>query len=270
MEESHQEPKKEKIKFEMDRTSFYKYTTVILGVLLVVSLFTGGFGIGRGNKGTTGNDNIIIKQPTNGQQPETSLVKIDISNANVLGDENAPLTLVEFSDFQCPFCSRFYEQTLPQVLENYVDSGKVKLVYKHLPLSFHQYAQISAEASECAAEQEKFWELHDKIFENQGLLSEASLKQGAVDIGLDADEFNTCLDSGKYTEKVNADFAQATSVGAGGTPTFFIGKSNGESIESVSCPSGVSICGNADTGFMIIGAQPFTSFKQSIDSMLSN
>ncbi|MBS3053121.1 MAG: DsbA family protein [Candidatus Aenigmarchaeota archaeon] len=162
-----------------------------------------------------------------------------------LGAENAPVVVIEYSDFQCPFCGRFYQQTEPQIISEYVDTGKVKLVYRHFPLAqTHQYAQKAAEASECASDQGKFWEYHDRLFDNQNALFPASLKKYAADIGLDRAAFDACLDSGAMASRVKADFEDGQGRGVRSTPTFFV------------------------NNVMIVGAQPFSSFKQAIESEL--
>lgn len=159
----------------------------------------------------------------------------------IAGNKNAQIKLVVYSDFECPFCKRFYP-TFKKLLTEYDD--KVSFEYKHYPLDFHPNAQKAAEASECAGDQGKFWQYHDKIFENQESLSFASLKQWAKDIGLNPGSFNSCLDSGKYAAKVRADFSEGQSLGVSGTPTVFI---NGEKI---------------------VGAQPYETFEAAIDKLL--
>ncbi|OGY68705.1 MAG: hypothetical protein A3B94_02000 [Candidatus Jacksonbacteria bacterium RIFCSPHIGHO2_02_FULL_43_10] len=160
---------------------------------------------------------------------------------HVRGDFNAPITLVEFSDFECPFCERHYP-TMNQILSNY--QGKVRLVYKHFPLSFHPNAQKAAESSECAGEQDKFWEYHDKLFANQANgFSADKFKQWAVELKLNAKKFNDCLDDGKYAAKVQADFQEGSQKGVSGTPATFV------------------------NGQLVSGAVPYESFKQIIDSL---
>jgi protein-disulfide isomerase/copper chaperone CopZ len=162
---------------------------------------------------------------------------------HVIGDFNAPITLVEFSDFECPFCARHYS-TLKRILEEY--KGKVRLVYKHFPLRFHPNAQKAAEASECAGEQGKFWEYHDKLFENfQNGYSLEKFKLWAKELGLDTTKFNDCLDSGKYAQKVKDDYQEGLQKGVSGTPSVFV---NGE---------------------LIVGAVPYEVLKQKIDSLLT-
>lgn len=172
-------------------------------------------------------------------------VEVSVDDDPVKGSEDASVTIIEFSDFQCPFCGRFYTQALPQIEKNYIETGKVKLVYRDYPLGFHENAQKAAEASECADEQGKFWEYHDKLFENQGALDVDSLKQYADDLGLDTAEFNGCLDSDKMASEVQADFNDGRSYGVSGTPTFFV------------------------NGFKLVGAQPYSAFEQAIEQELN-
>jgi protein-disulfide isomerase len=162
---------------------------------------------------------------------------------HVRGDFNAPVTLLLFSDFQCPYCLRFKE-TLDQVMTDYKD--KVRLVFRNYPLPFHDQAQKAAEAAECAGEQEKFWEMHDKIFaaNKAGTMSVTQWKNDAKDLGLNTSKFNDCLDTGKYASKVSADLAEGSAAGVNGTPATFI---NGE---------------------LVSGALPYENIKQIIDSKL--
>jgi protein-disulfide isomerase len=163
----------------------------------------------------------------------------------IKGDEDAPVTITEWSDFECPFCTRFYEQTYPQIVEEYVETGKVKFVYRHFPLNFHPNAQKAAEASECALEQDKFWEMHDVLFEKGVSGGVASFKQYAKDLGLDTEEFNDCLDSGRMADEVADDMSQGQNAGIRGTPGFLINDQ------------------------LISGAQPFENFKTVIEAELA-
>lgn len=169
----------------------------------------------------------------------------------VLGSNSAPVTIVEFSDFQCPFCRSFFEGAYAQIKKDYIDTGKVKVAFRHYPLPFHSAARPSALAAECAAEQGKFWQLHDKMFLEQakkgtGTISYGTteLKQWAAEIGLTASKFNSCLDNSKYASKVDADIADGAKYGVSGTPSFFV------------------------NGKQLVGAQPFEKFKALIDSEL--
>lgn len=182
------------------------------------------------------------------QAPTKVKVKITDQDA-FLGDPNAKLTVVEFSDFQCPFCGRFFKDVEPQLKKDYIDTGKVKFVYKHLAF-LGKESTDAANASECAKEQNKFWQYHDKLFnsqngENQGAFSIENLKKFAVDLGLNATQFNTCLDSQKYNDHVQTDVAEANKNGFNSTPSTAVG----------------------DTP--VIGAQPYNAFKTIIDQKLS-
>lgn len=165
------------------------------------------------------------------------------------GSDSAPVVIIEFSDFECPFCGRFYSQTLSQIEKEYVDTGKVQMVYRDFPLSFHPQAKPSAMAAECADDQGKFWEMHDKLFENQSTLSESNIKLWAEELGLNTTTFNSCFDSAKYSNEVDSDMSDGSAAGISGTPGFLIGKRDG-------------------TGTIISGAQPYSVFKAAIDSLL--
>lgn len=187
----------------------------------------------------------VIQQPSGPAAiGNNQKVTVSVDDDPVLGDQNAPVTIIEFSDFECPFCKRFFSNTLPQLTREYIDTGKVKLVYRDFPLSFHPNAQKAAEAGECADDQGKFWEMHDKIFENQQAIGIADLKSYAASLGLDTSEFNSCLDSGKHVKEIQKDISDGSKYGASGTPTFFI------------------------NGIKLVGAQPFSAFQQIIESEL--
>jgi len=170
----------------------------------------------------------------------------------VLGDLNAPVTVVEYADFQCPFCGRFYSQTASQIKENYVQEGKVKLVYRHFAFLGPE-SRAAANAAECAKDQGKFWAYHDSLYEEElrdqqehnGNLNRTLFLSLAEDLGLRADEFSACLDSNKYDEKVQKDYAEAQAVGVRATPTTFV---NDKKVE---------------------GALPYEQFKLIIDKELA-
>jgi protein-disulfide isomerase len=147
-------------------------------------------------------------------------IRVDVAATGpAKGPANAPVTIVEFSDFQCPFCSRL-TPTLKQVEEKYGD--KVRVVFRQYPLPFHQNAQKAAEASLCALDQGKFWELHDAMFSNQQELGVDQLKAKAASLGLNADKFNKCLDSGEKAAAIQADVKAGSAAGVNGTPAMFI------------------------------------------------
>ena len=175
-------------------------------------------------------------------------VDASIDDDAIKGDKDAPVTIIEFSDFECPFCARFYNDTLPQIISEYVDTGKVRFVYRDFPLSFHQNARSASLAAECMKDQggEKlFYEMHDKIYENQTSLNAENLKIWAAELGAKASEFNECLDSEKFGDEVDKDFADGQSYGVSGTPAFFI------------------------NGRMVSGAQPFSVFQNIVDEELA-
>jgi protein-disulfide isomerase len=161
-------------------------------------------------------------------------LKLNNDKAPTLGKESAPVTLVEFSDFQCPFC-RAAAPTLKQVAEKFGD--KVQIVYRQYPIpSLHPFAMKAAEASLCANEQGKFWQLHDAMFEDQKLLAVSDLKQTARRLGLDGAKFDSCLDSGRYVEQVQNDLKEGRSIGVTGTPAMFV---NGVGVDGGSVPFSV-------------------------------
>jgi protein-disulfide isomerase len=135
------------------------------------------------------------------------------------GPANAPVTIVEFSDFECPFCSRI-NPTIKQVQDKYGD--KVRIVFRQYPLPFHPKAQKAAEASLCASDQGKFWEMHDAMFANQQALAVEQLKAKAAELGLKAEEFNSCIDSGKHAAAIQADMKDGSAAGVSGTPALFV------------------------------------------------
>ena len=158
------------------------------------------------------------------------------------GPSSAPVTIVEFSDFECPYCSKA-EETVKQVMKNY--DGKVRLVYRDFPLPFHPHAAKAAEAAQCAADQGKYWEMHEKLFASQQKLDVPALKGYAKELGLDQGKFDKCIDSGDKAKVVEANKAAGSKVGVTGTPAFFI------------------------NGYQLTGAQPYEEFKSLIDQELA-
>jgi protein-disulfide isomerase len=170
-------------------------------------------------------------------------MQVDVGDGPARGPETAPVTIVEFSDFQCPFCSRVVP-TIKKIHETYGD--KVRIVFRDLPLpQLHPNAIKAAEAAQCANEQGKFWDMHDKLFANQGALGVPELKKYAAELGLKSDVFDQCLDSGKAEANWKKDSEDAQKYGLTGTPGFFV------------------------NGRMIGGAQPYETFAQMIDEELA-
>jgi protein-disulfide isomerase len=168
-----------------------------------------------------------------------------VREANRRGDKNAPIVVVEFSDFQCPFCGRFFRTVEPDVRKQYIDTGKVTFVYKHMAI-LGQESIWAGEAAECAADQGKFWEYHDLVFsrqsgENQGAFTKENLLGFAKELNLDMSKFEPCLKNDQTLDRVQADTQEGQAAGVRGTPSFFI------------------------NGQPIVGAQPLEAFQAAFD-----
>jgi protein-disulfide isomerase len=182
---------------------------------------------------------------------------IGVGRGPSLGGERAVLTLVEFSDYQCPFCGRHARETFPQIRRDYIDTGKLKYVFRDFPLgAIHGDALKAAEAAHCAAEQGKYWQMHDRLFANQRALGEAQLSLHAQALGLNPQAFGQCLDSGKYAPEIRKDLEDGAKAGVRGTPTFFLGLTDASKPELRGAK-------------MIVGAQPFARFKEAIEALLA-
>ena len=237
--------------------------SILLGGLTVAIAIIATGGLGR--MATTADDLLPSGDP-GGE------VQVSVDDDPGLGDPNAPLTMIEFSDYECPFCKSFFEETLPQIKSAYIDTGKLRFVYRDLPLPFHEpAASKEALAANCARDQggdEKYFLYHDEIFartaSNAEGMKPADYASAATKIGLDASAFNSCLSTEKFKDEVAADLAAVEKLTQDypavfqqgiGTPTFIVGKSD---------PSGTF------TGQVISGAQPFESFQQVIDALLAD
>jgi len=177
-------------------------------------------------------------------------VDVNISGAPVLGNANAPVTVVEFGDFQCPFCERYFQSNQSALVAEYVNTGKVKFVWKDYSF-LGQESTWSAEAARCANDQGKFWPYHDYLYthqgsENSGAFSVANLKKFAVVVGLDTAKFNSCLDGGGYASAVTQSTQYGSTLGVTGTPATFV------------------------NGTLIVGAVPYSDIKTAIDAALQN
>ena len=244
------------------------YNGLILGLVVVIGVatFFAGSYISNLNSNQISEKDLddaiaklelkILQNQLPTKQPQLP-VKISVDNDPIIGELDAPITIIEFSDFQCPFCARFHTQTLPLILEEYIEQGKVKLVFRDFPIqSIHPNALPASVAAECANEQGKFREMHDMLFDNQNEWN----KQATVDalslfsnyatkIQLEQETFDSCLTSGKYIEEIKKDLDDGKNYGVSGTPGFFVG--------------------NEQIGYVELkGAQPFESFKKIIDIQL--
>ncbi len=172
------------------------------------------------------------------------------------GDKNAKLTLIEFSEYQWPYCARYVRETWPQIQRDFVDTGKIKYVFLDFPLeSIHKNALKAAEASRCAVEQGTYWEMHDQLFTNPNALEIGDLFRHSQILGLNSQKLQECLESGKYVNEIRKDISEGQKAGVRGTPTFFIGVSEGEDTKIKALK-------------VIRGAKPYIEFKQAFDSLL--
>jgi len=253
------------------------YNKMIKGIVVAIAIatFLGGYSIGTmqiSDDGLSKEDmrDVIdayvaeqgVVAPTPTQQPTQpsapQIIQVSLDDDPVKGDPDAEVIVVEFSDFQCPFCSRFYDQTLPLIQENYIDTGKIKFVYRDFPLdSLHPNARPAHIAAECADDQGKFWEYHDILFERVGewqSLPGSSLGDKFVEFAdelqLGQTNFISCLQSETVAQEVQSDYLDGGRYGVTGTPAFFVGTEK--------------------DGFVLIsGAQPYSSFQTTIDSLLN-
>lgn len=244
------------------------FNKILMGIIaaVIVSAFLGGYVTGAKTvepekvfiREVQESKNQIIPSQSPNQPESNSIGFVSLDDDPVKGNQNAPITIVEFSDFQCPFCKRFHETTLPLIEKNYIGSGKVKFVYRDFPIqNIHPNAFPAALASECADEQGKFWEYHDQIFVNQSNWKDLDVstavnafKQYAIELGLNTAEFNQCFESAKFSDEVGKDLQDGRIYGVTGTPGFFIG--------------------NEKVGYIrVLGAQPYSVFEQVIEEQLT-
>ena len=179
-------------------------------------------------------------------------VEVRVKDAMAMGKADAPLTMVAFVDYECPFCRRFDVDTFPRIKKEFIDTGKLRYVVRDLPLEFHPRAQKASEASYCAADQGKYWEMRDVLVQNQQKLDPESLVAHAKGLGLAEAEFRKCLDSGKHAAPVKASLDEAKKLGVSGTPTFVIGKTGGDALK----------------GVKVVGALPFAVFEERLKELL--
>ena len=226
----------------------YLGTSILVSALVISGTLIYVFGPSTGGSNGTGfaptdNEGAVLPDVVRGGAPE-------VGDAPFLGDEDAPVTIVEYSDFQCPFCAKFFNESLPRVIAEYVHTGKARFVYKDFPLSsIHPQAQKAAEAARCVRDQlgnNEYWRMHDRIFDGQDLLGVSSFKQWAREIGVNGSEFDGCLDSDKYASAVATDIEEGIALGVTGTPTFFI------------------------NGTRIVGAVPYEQIRAVIEQELAD
>ena len=189
---------------------------------------------------------MAISGPGGGQLPgirETRVTEAERAPGPTKGREDAPITIVEFSDFQCSYCRKFWKETLPRIEAEYITAGKARFVYRHF-VALGPFSERAAEAAECAREQGQFWAYHDRLFEKAGRLSFTDPRL-MEELRLNPTALDACITSGRHTERISRESALARRLGASGTPTFLI------------------------NGQLLIGAHPFTEFQKLVDSALA-
>jgi len=196
-----------------------------------------------------------LKTSPQAQQPEPSPdFKMRIEGAAIKGQPGAKLTVIEFSDFECPYCARHARESLPQLDRDYIQTGKIRYVFRHFPLAqIHPRAVKAGEAAECARLQGKFWPFHDRLFAFQKELERPALINHARAIGLDQSAFETCL-NGQAAATVLADLNEGTDLGINATPTFFFGFDQND--------------GTVHVVERLVGARPYAAFQSVLEGML--
>ena len=195
----------------------------------------------------------LEKQQRTGKRPQLpKTASASTRGRPVLGNPKASVTVVEFTDYQCPFCSRFEKSTFKQLKKNYIDTGKIRWVVLDMPLSFHKDAVYASQAAHCANEQDKFWALRELLFQNQKELLPEHIAAYAQQVGIQTEAFNQCLNSNRYQEAIKRDIAEAEKQRISGTPTFVVGKSKPDMV----------------TGKRIVGAQRYNVFSAEIEALL--
>lgn len=181
-------------------------------------------------------------------------VRLKLGRENALGRSDAPLVMVEYTDYQCSFCNRFSTTTYPELKKRYIDTGKLRFISRDFPLEFHQHALKAAQATRCAGEQDKFWQMKDALMSNSARLTpEVITSLARSDAALDMAKFQACVDSGNYLADIKDGIAEASAAGINGTPSFIIGRVDGEYLE----------------GTLLVGAQPFAEFERLLKKLQS-
>src|ERR1019366_7680297 len=175
----------------------------------------------------------------------------DLTGVSMLGSKSAPITIVEYTDYQCPYCQHFHVTAFAEIKKAYIDTGKVRFFSKDMPLDFHHTAMRAAMAARCAGEQGKFWELRDTMGANPNSLDIEHIVGFAASLKMDTGALRACIDSGKYKEPVQTDVLEAMKIGANGTPTFIVGKSVGNGVD----------------GELVVGAMPFQMFDAKLKEL---
>jgi protein-disulfide isomerase len=185
------------------------------------------------------------------QAPEPTKASLKIGAGPSLGSKDAPVTMVEFTDYQCAFCRQFHLATFPSLRQKYIDTGKVRFITRDLPLDMHANAFPAAEAARCAGEQDQFWKMRDLMITNANALAPDKIVEYAQSIPLDMPKFRACVDSHKYKDSVRKEFEEASSLRIEGTPTFLIGRTTRDGVE----------------GTLLVGALPLPAFEARLKEL---
>jgi protein-disulfide isomerase len=238
--------KDEVVKFELKKHQLFGIVGLLAGVFLGFLIWGSGMVVPKPTEVASSNSVAGTALPTEVADIVARRYEIPINEDDpILGPQDAPITIIEFADFQCPFCQRHFLETYPLLIENYGD--QIRFVYKDFPLtSIHPEAMPSSLAAKCAQEQDKFWEYHDLLYSGRLELSGETYLAYAEELELDTTAFQACYDDARYTEAVQADYNFGSQLGVGSTPTFFI------------------------NGIAVVGAQPYSVFAQVIDYELDN
>lgn len=229
-----------------------KSWTPILMLLLLVASFLLGMLTTKVQYLQNGNQQTAPSGQQAGAQVTTAPgkpVDVAVGSLPVMGNKDAKVKVIEFADFQCPFCSQWFKTVEPNMISDYVKTGKIAFYWRDYPF-LGQESTDSANAARCANEQNRFWDFHNYLYtnqgqENSGTFSKDNLKKFAATLGLNTQQFNDCVDSGKYAKDVQTDLSDGQKAGVNGTPTVFI------------------------NGVPVVGAQPYTAFKSAIDAALA-
>lgn len=199
----------------------------------------------------------LISIKSSAQPNPQLLITLDVHGERFEGSSAARIAIIEYSDFECPFCGLYEREISPQIFDNYIRTGKVKLFYRDFPLPMHPRAVSAARAAKCAGDQGKFWEMQGNLFANQMALSDAALLDRAKTLGLNTNRFTDCLSSGKYADDIRRSVSEGQQLGIQGTPMFFFGTIS---------PSGDVV----KVEKRIMGARPYDDFKSALDELLAS
>lgn len=185
--------------------------------------------------------------------PQQRRLSVNLGGASYsLGRADAPVTVVEFADYQCPYCRRFHSQTYAELKKNYIDTGKVRFISRDLPLDFHGNATPAAEAARCAGDQNKSWEMRDALLGNDAELNKEGIEKRAQGLSLDMTRFHACMEAAPYKDAIMQDASDAGALGVSGTPTFIVGKAANNKLD----------------GLRLVGALPYELLQTVVEDLL--